>query len=100
MGDVESSIRQLLPHMDGEPGREGLQDTPKRYEKFVHEFFEPEPFKLTTFDNEGYDEMVLQTDIPFYSILRASSCCVFRHRHHCVHSRQADCRAFQAGTHA
>jgi GTP cyclohydrolase I len=61
-------ITTLLPHLDGEPGREGLLDTPKRYQKFVKEFFDEKPFNMTVFKNEGYDEMVIQTNIPFYSI--------------------------------
>lgn len=61
-------ITQLLPHMDSNPVREGLLGTPKRYETFLKEFFTEKPFKLTVFESEGYDEMVIQTNIPFYSI--------------------------------
>jgi GTP cyclohydrolase IA len=61
-------IAELLPHIDANPSREGLQDTPKRYEKFLKEFFEEKPYKLTVFESEGYDEMVVQANIPFYSI--------------------------------
>jgi len=61
-------ITSLLSHLDDDHTREGLQDTPKRYEKFVKEFFEKKSFTMTTFQNEGYDEMVIQTNIPFYSI--------------------------------
>jgi GTP cyclohydrolase IA len=68
MNTIKDAIAQLLPLIDENPEREGLRDTPKRYEKFLEEFLKPEPFKLTTFENEGYDEMVLQTNIPFYSI--------------------------------
>lgn len=61
-------ITELLPYLDKDPSREGLQDTPKRYEKFLKEFFEEKPFTLTVFESEGYDEMVIQTNIPFFSI--------------------------------
>jgi GTP cyclohydrolase I len=61
-------VTKLLPFLDKNPGREGLTETPMRYEKFLKEFFEEKPFKLTAFDSEGYDEMVIQTNIPFYSI--------------------------------
>jgi GTP cyclohydrolase I len=61
-------IYDLLPHLDKDPGREGLQNTPQRYQKFVKEFFDEKPFNMTVFQNEGYDEMVVQTNIPFYSI--------------------------------
>lgn len=61
-------IAGLLPYLDKDPLREGLAETPKRYEKFLKEFFEEKPFALTVFDSEGYDEMVIQANIPFYSI--------------------------------
>lgn len=65
---ASSIIAQLIPLMDNEPNREGLVETPKRYEKFLKEFFEEKPYNLTVFESEGYDEMVVQTDIPFFSI--------------------------------
>ena len=61
-------IERLLAHMDDQPTREGLRDTPKRYEKFLAEFLQPQPFKVTTFKNEGYEEMIVQAEIPFYSL--------------------------------
>jgi GTP cyclohydrolase I len=54
--------------MDDNPGREGLQATPGRYQEFIKEFFEAKPLELTVFENEGYDEMVAQTNIAFYSL--------------------------------
>ena len=61
-------IAKLITRMDKEPSREGLRETPQRYERFLNEFFTEKPFKFTTFTNEGYDEMVVQTNIPFYSV--------------------------------
>lgn len=54
--------------MDKHPGREGLDKTPERYQKFLKEFFTEKPFDVTVFKNEGYDEMVVQTNIAFYSV--------------------------------
>ena len=34
----------------------------------MREFLEPKEFNFTTFDAEGTDEMIIQTNIPFYSI--------------------------------
>lgn len=65
---VEETIRRLLPHMDDEPDREGLRDTPARYGRFLEDFLRPKPFNLTTFASDGYDEMVIEQRIPFYSI--------------------------------
>jgi GTP cyclohydrolase I len=64
----EENVRALLRHFDTQPEREGLQDTPKRYTSFLTEFLKPEPFALTTFDGDGYDEMIVETGISFYSI--------------------------------
>jgi len=68
MEEPSAIISKLLPHIDEDPDREGLRATPGRYQKFIKEFFEDRPFDLTVFANEGYDEMVIQTNIAFYSI--------------------------------
>ena len=68
MSEPSDMIAELLKSMDKEPGREGLRETPRRYQEFVEEFFADRPFNLTVFDNEGYDEMVVQTNIAFYSL--------------------------------
>src|SRR6185369_8489015 len=65
---VEETVQGLLHHMDTEPGRDGLKDTPKRYKKFLAEFLRPDPFEMRFFDNDGYDEMVIQKNIAFYSL--------------------------------
>lgn len=61
-------FKEILTHLGEDTNREGLKDTPKRYIKFMREFLEPKEFNFTTFDAEGTDEMILQTNIPFYSI--------------------------------
>lgn len=61
-------IRELLAYLDVDPSREGLQDTPQRYVAFIKEFFDIRPLDLTVFQNEGYDEMIVQSNIAFYSI--------------------------------
>lgn len=68
MEESSAIITKLLEHLDEDPGREGLQATPRRYQEFIQEFFEAHPFDLTVFKNEGYDEMVIQTNIAFYSM--------------------------------
>jgi len=68
MSGPRDHIAELLEFMDAEPHREGLRKTPVRYEKFIKEFFTAKPFDVTVFKNEGYDEMVIQTNIPFYSL--------------------------------
>jgi GTP cyclohydrolase IA len=68
MNDPANVIAELLKHLDKEPAREGLRDTPERYKRFLDEFLHPDVPDITVFKSEGYDEMVIQTKIPFYSI--------------------------------
>ena len=64
----EEHFAEILKHLGEDVNREGLKDTPRRYIKFMREFLEEKPFKFTTFDGEGTDEMIIQTNIPFYSL--------------------------------
>lgn len=64
----EWHFQQILKHLGENTTREGLIETPKRYIKFMREFLEPKEFNFTSFDAEGTDEMILQTNIPFYSL--------------------------------
>mgnify|MGYP000887831592 FL=1 len=68
MNNENDCIAQLLKILGENPNREGLKDTPKRVMKFYREFLNPEPFNFTTFDGELYDEMIIQKDIPFFSL--------------------------------
>ncbi|MFT7183825.1 MAG: GTP cyclohydrolase I [Oceanicoccus sp.] len=67
----EELIRQLIESIDPNPGREGLVDTPRRVNKsYEHLFggYKMDPAKMiTTFANEGYNDMILVKDIEFYS---------------------------------
>jgi GTP cyclohydrolase I len=65
---AEDAVVRLLEFFGEDPTREGLVDTPKRYLKFFKEFFAVPEFNFTTFDSEGMDEMILQKDIPFFSL--------------------------------
>lgn len=65
---VEDNVTRLLQYFGEDVNREGLQDTPKRYVKFFREFLSPPEWNCTTFEGEGYDEMIVQTDIPFHSL--------------------------------
>lgn len=58
----------ILAAFDANPTREGLRETPKRMVRMLREICTPEPFNLTVFESEGYDEMVVQAGIPFYSL--------------------------------
>ena len=65
---VEDNVKRLLQYFGEDVNREGLKDTPKRYVKFFKEFLNPPKWNCTTFKGEGYDEMIVQTNIPFHSL--------------------------------
>jgi GTP cyclohydrolase I len=65
---LEYHFQQILKGLGEDPTREGLKETPKRYIKFMKEFLTPKEFNFTCFDAEGTDEMIVQTNIPFYSL--------------------------------
>jgi GTP cyclohydrolase I len=64
----EHHFKEILKHLQENPNREGLKETPKRYMKFLREFLSEKKFNFTTFDAEGTDEMIIQTNIPFFSL--------------------------------
>lgn len=65
---AQQYYRQLLANFDLDITSEGLADTPRRHVKLLEEFTNPVEFNFTTFDAEGYDQMIVQTNIPFYSL--------------------------------
>lgn len=65
--DVQEHMARVIQYFDN-GNREGLKETPQRYIKFLKEFLSPPEFNFTTFDGEGTDEMIVQTNIPFYSL--------------------------------
>lgn len=68
---ISGHVRALLKAIGEDPDREGLLDTPNRVAKSYKEIFggyrQSIDDVLTTFENEGYDEMVTLKDIEFYS---------------------------------
>jgi GTP cyclohydrolase IA len=71
--EAMAAVRVLLRWAGDDPSREGLIETPKRVVKAYEELFKgygqkPEEILNTVFrDVDGYDDMVLVRDIPFYS---------------------------------
>jgi len=68
INSAEWHFQQILNKLGEDVSREGLIETPKRYIKFMREFLEPKDFNFTSFDAEGTDEMIVQSNIPFYSL--------------------------------
>ena len=68
MNTIEQLTVKLLQEIETDPSRQGIKETPRRHAGFWKEFLSPPDFKPTIFSSEGYDEMVIQKNIPFYSI--------------------------------
>jgi GTP cyclohydrolase IA len=69
---VERLVAELLAAIGEDPGREGLQATPRRVAAMYTELFsglddDPERYLTVTFAAE-HDEMVMVRDIPFASL--------------------------------
>ena len=66
-------VRKLLSYLGEDPAREGLRDTPERFLKawaeWTRGYHEQLEDILKSFEDgsTGYDEMVIETDIPVYS---------------------------------
>jgi len=66
---AEAAARDLIRALGMDPDEPSLRRTPARIARAYAELLSPQEFELTTFANgEGYDELVIATDIPFTSI--------------------------------
>jgi GTP cyclohydrolase I len=66
---AEWAVAELLAALGVDPGAEALRETPRRVASTFAELLGPEPFRATTFPNEGgYDELVVVSDIAFSSL--------------------------------
>lgn len=71
--EAMTHVKALLDYIGDDPTREGLQETPKRVVKAFSEYFsgyceDPSEHLKKTFEEvEGYDELVLVSDIEVFS---------------------------------
>lgn len=70
--DQQMLIKLLIELIGDNPNREGVKDTPKRVIKSFKELYsgykiDPASVLQTTFEKNGYDEMVICKDIELYS---------------------------------
>lgn len=69
---VEQNIVRILQYLHEDPSREGLRDTPSRVVRSYSEIFsgyKTDPSSiLTTFDRDGYDQIILLRGIEIYSV--------------------------------
>ena len=68
MEAAERAISDLLTALGADLEQESLARTPARAAALYAEFLTPAAFQPTTFPNEGYDELVVATSIPFHSL--------------------------------
>ncbi len=73
MNDFEAAIRKILQEIGEDPDRQGLVDTPKRIEKMYKELTRgyrqtAEQLINSALFDVDYDEMVVVTNINFYSL--------------------------------
>ncbi|QHE73270.1 GTP cyclohydrolase I, type 1 (plasmid) [Rhodococcus sp. WAY2] len=66
---VERAVADLLVGLGKNPADEHLKETPRRVAQAYQDMLTPRDFDLTTFPNdENYDELVLVSGIPVYSL--------------------------------
>jgi GTP cyclohydrolase I len=65
---AERAAADLLRALGADLGHEQLRETPRRMIDAYAELLTPQPFRATTFPNDGYDELVLVRSIPFHSL--------------------------------
>lgn len=65
---LESAIAQIIRQFD-DLNREGLRETPARVARMYQELLSPAPLdEITVFEANGYDEMIVDNGIKFYSL--------------------------------
>jgi GTP cyclohydrolase I len=66
---AERAAAELLVALGADLADEGLGETPRRMAAALAELLTPQPFRPTTFPNDGgYDELVVARSIPFHSL--------------------------------
>jgi len=65
---VQRAARDFLRALGAEVDAEALEETPRRVADAYAELLTPQPFRATTFPNEGYDELIVARAIPFHSL--------------------------------
>ena len=65
---AEHAVALLLRALGKDPAAVHLAETPRRVAGAFAELLTGPPLELTTFPNEGYDELVIATDIPVQSL--------------------------------
>jgi glucosyl-3-phosphoglycerate synthase len=66
---AERAVAELMDALGLDRDGEAMRDTPRRVASAYAELLTPEPFRATTFPNDGgYDELVMVSDISFSTL--------------------------------
>jgi GTP cyclohydrolase I len=65
---AERAVAALLDALGVDRTTEAMRDTPRRVAAAFAEMLAPVPFRATTFPSDGYDELVVVSDIAFSSL--------------------------------
>ncbi len=65
--DLETNIKEFLLLLNQDVTSEGLLETPHRVAKAWKELLTPIDFKITIFDANGHDQMIVCKDIQYYT---------------------------------
>lgn len=70
MDTLQKAVYAALHDMGYDPDDEEMAGTPQRWVSFLREFDKnrERDWVFTTFDNPGYDEMIVQSNITFFSL--------------------------------
>ena len=64
----EQYIADLIKKYERNHGREGLKDTPARVMRAYDELLTPVDFEFTCFDSNGYNQMIVDKGIEYYTL--------------------------------
>lgn len=72
ISEIAEHFKAIMIHLGLDPNDPSIKDTPNRYAKMMvnetcSSLFNPPP-KITTFENDGYDQIVVVKDIELYSL--------------------------------
>ena len=65
---AEFAVETILKYLGEDPNREGLKETPRRLVAALTELCTKRKFEFTVFEAEGMDQMIVQSNIPMYSL--------------------------------
>jgi GTP cyclohydrolase I len=67
--DIQLKISQIMSYFGYDPSaKPSLEETPRRVYETLKELLTPIEFNMTTFDSEGYSQMIIEKNVSFMSL--------------------------------